>query len=163
MVAPPKIKHTVNTSLHLLPRAAHQLHMSPPYYHEAQSSSLPARIAANWKCWAPCSATKWFAPHELVPCPPRITLAGLLQERKRHPVPPRHSDKVHRDRENLVASLQEPPKQSRHFSGKRARNKRRLQFPVPANRPANIVKEGKRFSPFPGATYFFILFGDSSA
>ena len=143
MVAPPKIKQTVTPSLHLVPRAASQLHMPPPYYKSAPSSSLPERVTTTTQCWVPSAPRRQFKCHELVPCPPRITLAGILQERKRAPVPIRHCEKIDQNREHLVNSLASISKQPRHFCGKRAKNKRKLQFPVPVGRPAKLIEEGK--------------------
>ena len=144
VVAPSKIKQTVPSSLHLLPRAPSQLHMSSPYNKAAPSSNLPARRTGHWQCWTPGSVTQRFTVHELAPCPPRITLAGLFQASKRSPVPRRHGDNLDPCRERLIKNLAVTPKQPRHFCGKRAKNKRKLHFPVPVDRPPKLVEEGKQ-------------------
>ena len=143
MVAPSKIKQQVPSSLHLLPRAPYQLHMPSPYYHAAPSKPLPERLMGHWQCWTPCSVNQRFPATKLAPCPPRITLAGILQASKRSDALRRHVADLDPCRERLIKSFPVPPKQSRHFFGKHAKNKRKLQFPVPSDRPTKLVEEGK--------------------
>ena len=118
--------------------------MPSPYYHAAPSKPLPERLMGHWQCWTPCSVNQRFPATELAPCPPRITLAGILQASKRSDTQRRHVADLDPCRERLIKSLAATPKQPRHFCGKRAKNKRKLKFPVPVDRPAKLVEEGKR-------------------
>ena len=143
VVASPKLKQCQTSSLHLPLRASHQLHLSQPYYKDAPSVPLPSRVSSSWNCWTPRSVTSKYSPSAGVPCPPRITLAGILRDQKSPNASRRHADRVVPSREAVVATLPPVPKRPRHFQGKRARNKRPLHFPVPANRPYEVVQHGK--------------------
>lgn len=143
MVASSKLKQTHHSSLLLPLRPSYQLHLPRPYYKDAPSAPLPSRVVKNWKCWTPPSVATRFSPSTLVPCPPRITLAGILHECKRPAAYRHHADKVDPVREAVVAGMPTVPKRLRHFQGKRARNKRKLNFPVPKNRPSDVVERGK--------------------
>ena len=126
------------------PLPAPKVQFTDRYFKDSTAPSLPARASAQYKCWAPVPSHHLWPKHGNVPCPPRITLAGVLESQaKNHAQRSRTSlapFKNPRLTKKHIATIPAQPIPAHRQEGPRAQNKRPLQFPRPAHQCPKKVR-----------------------
>ena len=136
-------KNHLQTTQFSTPLASHQVHTNLAYFDTNTSYKLPSRSKSHWQCWSPAPQVSYLRSAKILPCPPRITYGGVLQQRKAAQVPT-SVDLARRASKRKIITAMPPLKRSaHHHTGVQQRNKRQLQFPVPLTQKKSSVREGK--------------------
>ena len=136
-------KNHLQTTQFSTPLASHQVHTNLAYFDTSTSYKLPSRSKSHWQCWSPAPQVSYLRSAKMLPCPPRITYGGVLQQRKAEQATTPAALAMRARKRKIIAAMPPLKRSAHHYTGVQQRNKRQLRFPVPLTQKKSSVREGK--------------------